>query len=147
MSVISCCGIKQKTHAYVCDPPEGYVFQQIDFLVLCKHCKSTVMQVTRLDCQNRVTYFRRTEWAARELFERMRPSIRYKIPKNHVIVNRFSSFSLPYNEFGRVKKCYSNFSSLLDVGESLDLPKSTRILLKKTALSSQASVIASPQGG
>lgn len=123
MSVIECCGQRQKTHAYICDPPKGFVFQQIDFLVLCKQCKATVMQVTRLDCDNNISTFRRTEWAARALFEKMRPSILYKIPSPHVIVNQKSNFYLNYNEFGKVKKCYANFSSLEPVGESLFFPK------------------------
>ena len=123
VSVIQCCGRNQKTHAFICDAPEGFVFQQIDFLVYCKVCKTTVMQVTRVDSDGQVSYFRRTNADARRLFERMRPSIQFKVPPLFSPVSQKSSFWLPYNEFGTVKRCYSNLSALKPVGESLMLPK------------------------
>ena len=131
MSVIQCCGIRQKTSAFICDAPEGFVFQQIDFLKYCKKCKATVMQVTRLDADGNVSYFRRTNEAARGLFDRMRTSIVFKIREPFALVNNKSSFWLPYNEFGTIKRCYANLSSLKPVGESLMLPSKKFLLCKK----------------
>lgn len=105
----------------MCDPPEGFIYQRIDFLVWCKKCKKTVMQVTRISAKNRVVTFRRTDNEARELFERMRASIRFRIVEPFSPVGNRSAFFLYYNEFGRKKKCYSNLSALRIPPESLQL--------------------------
>lgn len=111
----------------MCDPPEGFIYQRIDFLVWCQKCKRTVMQVTRISAKNRVSRFRRTDEAARELFERMRSTIRFRIAEPFSLVNNRGGFYLCYNEFGQKKKCFSNFSSLRFVNESLPLPRDTRV--------------------
>ena len=49
--MIHCCGKNQRSKAFICDPPEGYIYQRIDFLVWCKVCKHTVMQVTRVNAK------------------------------------------------------------------------------------------------
>ena len=131
MSVIKCCGYCQKTHAFICDAPEGYIYQRIDYLVYCKVCKNTVMQVTRVDEKGAVSSFRRTNERARELFDRLRTSILFKLDGRMPAVSGKSSFYLRYNEFGKIKRCYSNFWSLKPVGESLDLPGRDRIRLPK----------------
>ena len=130
MSVIKCCGFCQKTHAFICDAPEGFVYQRIDYLVFCKVCKNTVMQVTRVDENGKISTFRRTNERARELFDRLRTSILFKLDAP-MPLRGGSSFYLRYSEFGRVKRCYSNFSALKPVGESLDLPGRNRVKLPK----------------
>lgn len=131
--MLKCCGIRQKSTAFVCDAPSGFLYQRIDFLVCCKHCKRTVMQVSRLNHVHEVSYFRRTDEAARALFERMRTSILYKIVEPYEIAPTHGSFYLMYNDFGRKSRCYSNLSALLDVGESLALPEKRLILPPKSA--------------
>ncbi len=127
--MLKCCGVSHKTTAFICDAPSGFIYQRIDFLVKCKVCKRTVMQVSRLDAQNKFSSFRRTDDDARALFERMRTSILYKIVEPHVIAPSKGAFYLMCNEFGRKSKCYSNISALLDIGESLALPEK-RLVLK-----------------
>lgn len=122
--MIECCGKKQRARAFICDPPEGFIYQRIDFLVWCKKCKKTVMQVTRISVKNRVVRFRRTDDAARTLFERMRPSIRFRVVEPFSLVNNRSEFFLYYNEFGKKKKCFSNLSALKIPPDSLSLPQS-----------------------
>ena len=129
--MLKCCGIRQKSAAFVCDAPSGFLFQRIDFLVRCKVCKRTVMQVSRLDVNNNVDWFRRTDAKAHELFERMRSSIIYKVVEPYEYVVTKGSFYLNCNEFGRKTKCYSNLSALLDIGESLCLPEKRIILQPK----------------
>lgn len=120
--MIVCCGLKQKSVTYICEPPDGFIFQQIDYLVWCKHCKRSVLQVTRLDLDNNVSYFRRTDDAAKKLFNKLRPSIIYKLKNSFSFASAHGSFWLGYNEYGRKKRCYSNLSSLMTVNESLPLP-------------------------
>lgn len=131
--MLKCCGIRQKSAAFICDAPAGFLFQRIDFLVRCKVCKRTVMQVSRLDVNHNVDYFRRTDDKAHELFERMRTSILFKVVSPYECVVTKSSFYLNCNEFGRKVRCYSNFSTLLDIGESLWLPEKRIILAPKRA--------------
>ena len=121
--MLKCCGIRQKSTAFICEAPLGFLYQRIDFLVRCKVCKHTVMQVSRLNLENVPSYFRRTDEQARELFERLRTSIIYKVVEPYDFAPTKGSFYLHCNEFGRKTKCYSNLSALLDVGESLCLPE------------------------
>lgn len=132
--MLKCCGIRQKSTAFVCDAPSGFLYQRIDFLVRCKQCKRTVMQVTRLNHQNEISTFRRTDDSARELFERMRMSILFKIVAPYEIAPSRGRFYLMYSEFGRKSRCYSNLSALIDVGESLALPEKRVILAPNSAL-------------
>ena len=126
--MLECCGKKQRSHAFMCDPPEGFIYQRIDFLVWCKKCKKTVMQVTRITAKNRIVTFRRVDNEARKLFDRMRSSIRFRIVEPFSLVNNHSTFFLYYNEFGRKKKCFSNFSALRIAPESLSLPEAANTL-------------------
>jgi len=91
------------------------------------------MQVTRLNYQNEISSFRRTDDSARELFERMRTSIQFKVVEPYEIAPTKGAFYLMCNEFGRKSRCYSNLSALLDVGESLELPEKRLILTSKSA--------------
>lgn len=131
--MLKCCGVRQKSIAFICDAPKGFLYQRIDYLVKCKVCKRTVMHVLRLDHKNEPQGFRRTDDAARELFERMRSSILFKVIEPYEIAPRGGHFYLMCNEFGRKSKCYSNLSALLDVGESLSLPEKRIILPPKSA--------------
>ena len=120
--MIECCGHKQKSVAYMCDPPKGFLLQRVDYLVWCKHCKRTIMQVTRLDLQHRVSSFRRSDADAEKLFDKLRTSILYKIKEPRTITPTHGSFWLGYNEFGHKKRCYSNLSALKTTNDSLPLP-------------------------
>lgn len=128
--MLECCGKFYKTVSFMCDAPEGFLAQRLDYLRYCGHCKRAVLQVTRINLNHEVSRFRRTDALARDLFERMRSSIIFQIVEPYNYVNQRGKRFLRYNKFGVVDKCFSNFSSLLDVGESLDLPKK-RIYLKK----------------
>jgi len=110
--MIECCGKKQRSRAFICDPPDGFIYQRIDFLVWCKKCKKTVMQVTRISAKNRVVRFRRVDDEARALFEKLRTSIRFRVVEPFSLVSSHSGFYLYYNEFGKKKKCFSNLSAL-----------------------------------
>lgn len=130
--MLKCCGRAQKSVAFMCDAPSGYLFQRIDFLICCKVCKCSVMQVSRLNVKNEFSYFRRTDEQAYELFDKLRTSIIYKIKEPYNYAPQKGSFFLMCNEYGRKTKCYSNLSSMLDVGESLALPEK-KIILQRNA--------------
>ena len=130
-AMIYCCGRLQRCVSFMCDAPQGFLLQRIDFLCYCKQCKHTVLQVSRLDVDHKISWFRRTDDDARKLFDRLRTSIQYRITIPYNYVNNKSSFSLGCNVFGRKQKCYSNLSSLLDVGESLLPLRDERIILPK----------------
>lgn len=130
MSLIHCCGALQKTKAFVCDPDDGYLFRRIDWLPACRRCRSTVLQVTRLGLDHKVSYFRRTGDDARALFDKLRTSIIYELSPGYSFIASGSRSYLRYSHFGSKRRCYSSLSALrLGLFENLDLPQNNFIPL------------------
>ena len=97
---------------------------------------NTVLQLTRLDYENRISIVRKTNKKARLLREKLESSILSEIGKNTNIMPSYgSSFYLMYNEFGVKKKCFSNLSQLkIGLSENRDLMPD--LLVKLPAYSS-----------
>lgn len=132
MALIHCCGRLQKTKAFVCEPSDGYIHMRLDWLPVCKSCRSTVLQVTRFDLDHNISRFRRTEKVARELFDSLRTSIIYEVESPFCIIPTHSGSYLCYSEFGVKKRCYSSLSTLkAGLFESLSLPEKRFVMLSK----------------
>lgn len=111
MGYIHCCGTLHKTRSYKLVPQEGFVLCELDFLKKCPVCGHTVVQLTRIDKYDNISTVRKVNAKARQFFDRLKNFILYeeafhKPPAFH------GKFYLNYNEFGVLKRCYSNLSKL-----------------------------------
>lgn len=109
---IHCCSGLRASKSYAIKPEKDYRFAQIDYLDMCPVCGHTVLQITRIDFDNNVSVCRKINQKARQLFEKLKPSILYQKNRESTRIKAYSKFYLYYNEFGVKKKCYSNLSSL-----------------------------------
>jgi hypothetical protein len=93
--------------------PQGdFVLCEIDYLSKCPVCGHTVVQLTRIDNEDKISTIRRINKKAKEFFIKLKNKILYEIcPVNYGAVN-INKFYLNYNEFGVKKRCYSNLRTL-----------------------------------
>lgn len=112
MGYIHCCGGKRKSKSYSLQPENNYLIAEIDYLENCPVCGHTVAQLTRIDFDHNVSFFRKINEKARKLFQSLKEAIRFEKNAENTRVQVYSKFYLNYNEFGVKKKCYSNLSTL-----------------------------------
>lgn len=112
MGYIHCCAGLRKSKSYCISPEENYLLAQIDYLDKCPVCGHTVVQLTRIDLNNKISVCRKINEKARKLFGKLKTSILFERNSINRSLNYHSNFYLGYNEFGVKKKCYSNLSSL-----------------------------------
>lgn len=112
MGYIHCCGALRKTKSYRLSPQhENFVLCELDYLKKCPVCGHTVAQVTRIDKENKITTIRKVNQKARDFFEKLKKFILYEeVPQK--IPQSSGKFYLNYNEYGVLKRCYSNLSRL-----------------------------------
>ena len=112
MGYIHCCGALHKTKTYRLIPQEGFLLCEIDYLTECPICGHTVVQLTRVDKDDKISTVRKINKKAKEFFTKLKSKILYEIrPINYGMVN-INRFYLNYNEYGVKKRCYSNFKTL-----------------------------------
>lgn len=110
MGYIHCCGTLHKTRSYKIVPQDDFVLCELDCLKRCPVCGHTVVQLTRIDKNNNISVIRKVNLKAREFFKNIQKYILYeKVPQKY---NRCGKFYLNYNEYGVLKRCYSNLSTL-----------------------------------
>ena len=112
MGYIHCCAGLRKSKSFTLQPEANYLYAQLDFLEQCPICGHTVLQITRMDRNNNISVCRKTNEKARKLYAKLKKSIIFEKDKPHNNYAYKSRFYLYYNEYGKKKKCYSNFSSL-----------------------------------
>lgn len=112
MGVLYCCEGHRTTRRFKLLPQEGYKMAILDYLEKCPVCGHTVAQITRIDQNDKVSVCRKINKKARELFDRVKASIIEEELSEKKVHNYNSKSSLMYNEYGNIKKCYSNLSSL-----------------------------------
>lgn len=112
MGYIHCCNGRRKTKSYALSPKENYLLVQMDLLETCPVCGHTVVQLTRIDFDNNISYCRKVNEKARKLFKKLEGLILYKKETQGVRLKAYSKFYLNYNEFGVKKRCYANLSAL-----------------------------------
>jgi len=130
MGVIHCCGGLQKSKSYILQPSDGFLEVQMDWLESCPRCSHTVIQITRLAFDNKISVIRKTNLKARKLREKLESSIITEIKNNlKFTTSPMSNFYLYYNDFGKKKKCFSNLSSLkMGLYENLNFLATTSLL-------------------
>lgn len=112
MGYIHCCGGLRKTKSFMLVPQGNFVLCELDFLKKCPVCGHTVVQLTRVSKNDEISTIRKINSKAVKFFENLKKFILYeKIPQE---APRFGQgkFYLNYNEFGVLKRCYSNLSTL-----------------------------------
>ncbi len=112
MGYIHCCGARRKTKSYSIIPDKNYLLAEADYLEKCPQCGHSVLQITRINFNNEVSFIRKVNEKAKKLFQNLQNSILYNKEPEYKRIKVFSKFYLHYNEFGVKKKCYSNLSSL-----------------------------------
>ena len=111
LGYLHCCGALIKTRTYeIDDRYNKYKTCLLDVLEKCPVCQNYVLQLTRVDFMNNITFVRKRNSKAVKFFIKLKPFIihefdNYKIPQG-------SKFFLYYNEFGSKKRCYSSLHSL-----------------------------------
>ena len=111
MGYIHCCGSLHKTRSYKLVPQANFVLCELDYLKQCPVCGHTVVQLTRVDKNDNISTVRKVNQKAKQFLDKLKKFVLYeevplKIPKNS------GKFYLNYNEYGVLKRCYSNLSSL-----------------------------------
>lgn len=122
MGYIHCCGALHKTRSFCLVPSGKFLMCELDYLNKCPVCGHTVVQLTRIDNNNKISVVRKVNKKAREFFEKLKKFILYE--EKIVNYNRINSgsFYLNYNEFGVKKRCYSNLKALkIGLVENKDL--------------------------
>ena len=108
MGYIHCCSGRRRSVSYRLEPDLGYLICEVDYLECCPVCGHTVLQLTRIDINNKVSIIKKNNKKARLFFEKIKNKIIYE----KKIINNKGGFYLNYNEYGRKKRCYSNLSAL-----------------------------------
>lgn len=111
MPKVLCCNHKQSCRLYYLKPGENFKLSLLYWLDSCSICGHCVLYMQRLDYDNNFSSFRKSNLKARALFDKLKNQIDFEY-KPAAFVKDKKIFYLNYNDFGTIRKCYSNFSSL-----------------------------------
>jgi len=111
LAFITCHNRRQKAKIYKITPTRQGVFEEIVLhLPECSFCKNTIIEIRRIDIYGEVLPVSRMSGKkAKKFLSEM--NIIWK-PKTIRIPKYKDNWYLPYSEYGSIKKCYSNLSSL-----------------------------------
>lgn len=112
MSSIHCCGAKRSSRSFVLEPQDGFLYVQMNILDECPVCNHFVVELFRIDYKQEASSIRKTNKHARKFFDKLSSFILYEQSAHTKLFNSNGSFYLNYSEFGNVKRCYSNLSTL-----------------------------------
>lgn len=111
MGYVKCCEHNRKAKSFQIAPESGYTNCIMHVLDVCRECNNYIVELHRTKASGAVDVIRRIEDEALKLFYKLRDSgsILYEIKPDNIICGKFY---LPYGEYGAVKKCYSNLSTM-----------------------------------
>ena len=112
MGYIHCCGGLRKTRIFEIAPEKKFIMCKLDVLKKCPVCNHLVIQLTRVDDENHISFVRYINKKAQMFLNKIQKKILYEIRDIDYTQNIGGSFYLDYNEFGIKKRCYSNFTNL-----------------------------------
>src|SRR5574344_1457845 len=98
MGFIQCCGGMRKSESYTLSPIDNYMLAEMDFLQECPVCGHTVVQLTRIDFNGKVSECRKVNEKARKFFEKLRHLIICSGKNSKNIYKGGSKFYLGYSE-------------------------------------------------
>jgi len=110
MGYIHCCGALRKTRTFKLVPPKNFSKAELDVLYKCPACGHKVVQLTKVTSGGKVVTVRRVNKKAESFWEKLKSSILYEIKSYKYKAT--GNFYLNYNEYGVIKRCYSNLSTL-----------------------------------
>lgn len=120
MGFIHCCGTLHRTRTYKLTPQNGYLVCEVDVLSECPICGHKVVQLSKISFSGEVSIVRKTNHKAEKFLKRLKKDILCEI-RSYRYSNQ-GKFYLKYNEYGVIKKCYSNLRNLkLGKSENLDV--------------------------
>ena len=112
MGYIHCCGALHKTKSYRLVPRDNFVLCELDVLKCCPVCGHMVVQLTRVSDKDEISTVRKVNAKAKRFFKSLQNFILYeKVPPKAPSPGQ-GNFYLNYNEYGVMKRCYSNLSTL-----------------------------------
>ena len=118
MGYIHCCGTLQRTRTYKLVPQNDCFMCEVDVLSRCSICGHKVVQLSKISFSGEVSTVRKTNHKAEKFLKKLKKDILYEIRPYRY--NKQGKFYLNYNEYGVIKKCYSNLRNL-KLGKSENL--------------------------
>ncbi len=110
MGFIHCCSALRRSQSFDVEPISSkFLACQLDILQCCPVCNNFVVQLTRVDFDHNISIVRKVNKKAVNFYLNLKPFI---ISPHKKYINNNGKFYLHYNEFGKIKKCYSSLSSL-----------------------------------
>ena len=113
MGYIQCCSALHKCRTFLFKCDNQSIYKQVDYLEKCPICGHTVLQLTKIDTKNIILFYRIKNKKARTCLEKYsKDIIEEKTNSSNKYIKYQGKFYLNYNEYGKIKKCYSNLSTL-----------------------------------
>ena len=112
MAVIHCCGAKRKCRTFVLFPHEEFLEAKLFYLESCPVCGNTTAVLKRIDHEYSESAFRKSNFKAKSLFERLKLSIMFEEKIRAPLRLPASKHYLNYNHLGTIRRCYSNLRTL-----------------------------------
>lgn len=112
MGYIHCCSALQKTKTYFIKPENGYSLCMMDYLQECPVCGHTVVQLTRKSEDNKISTVRKVNKKAAKIYEKLKRMILYQQKTFTFGISQNKNSDLRYTEFGKIRICRSNLSTL-----------------------------------
>ena len=110
MGYIHCCGALRRTRTFRLVPPQNYEIAEVDFLDKCPVCGHKVIQLTKINKAGDIRTIRKTNKKADKFWTKLQNTILYEIKPYKYEAK--GNFYLNYNEYGVIKRCYSNLRNL-----------------------------------
>ena len=85
---------------------------EVDYLSKCPVCGHTVVQLTRIDKDDNISVVRKVNKKAKDFLTKLKNKVLYEIRPINYSKTNCGTFYLNYNEFGVMKRCYSNLSTM-----------------------------------
>lgn len=124
MGYIHCCGALHKTRTYILAPQKNIIVCEMDVLIKCPVCGHKVVQLTKIDKNGQLATIRKTNKKAEKFFKKLKKEILYEIKP--IKYDNTGKFYLNYNEYGILKRCYSNLRNLkLGLEENTNIQSSS----------------------
>ncbi len=112
MGYIHCCGGLRKTRSFVLTPANNFAVCELDYLTKCPVCGNAVIQITRIDLQNKLSTIRYSKSKAIKFWNVIQPKILYEKKYFTYLEYKGGRLYLYYNEYGIKKRCYSNLKNM-----------------------------------
>lgn len=114
MAYIECCGKKHKAIVFELKLKNDNCVSKILKNAFCPHCGKNIIIIEEKMLRNgveQIRYVRRQGKEADKLFDKLEKDILCQIIEQKNVQYK-KGFYLNCNEYGKIKKCYSNLSSL-----------------------------------